>query len=129
MSDSVVRTSAPSESSSLPEPNADRQDVSLAEEKSLLATYQEKNGLPYTAEYFELGDVWDRDKSLSDDLKDIESYLRDQVTKEELKNSVDAGKKRLKELEKKADVDPVMDTENTRIRKLTAYIDFLRTIS
>lgn len=94
----------------------------------LLATYEDAVGHPYIAEYLDLKSVWKEDKSLQTDLHTIEKHLKDKVSNDELANSTKAAKKYIRELEKKADIDPIMDSENTRIRKLLAYIEFLDVI-
>ena len=136
MSDSVFRTSQPQTPTT--EPLSASEDVSqdtveqstsaVEAPTDLLATYEETTGKPYTSEYYELGDMWNRETSLKTDLQRIEQHLREKVSRNELNNSVKSASKYLKELEKKADIDPVIDSTNRRIEKLSAYIDFLDVI-
>ena len=93
----------------------------------LLATYQEDQGRPYTADYFELSSIWDKTENLSQELKGIEKYLQELVADGKLDNSTKKAEQYLKDLEEKAGVSP-FDTTNKRISRLTAYIQFRRTV-
>lgn len=136
MSDTVFRTSqpktdqtsdiTPSESNS--ESKTDTTTTSEVQVLDLLVTYEQESGRPYTAEYYELGDMWNRESSLKGDLQRIEKHIKEQVNNGSLNNSTKAADKYLKTLEKKADIDTVMDSTNKRIEKLSAYIDFLDVI-
>ncbi len=95
---------------------------------SLLATYQDDQGLPYTAKYLDLDGVWDKTDGLTNELKTIEGYLREEVSKGNLDNSTKAAEKYLKELEKKAGTNPYESTTK-RISRLLAYIDFQKVVN
>lgn len=94
----------------------------------LFATHEEDIGKPYTAEYFEITNVWDKDESLKRDVKEIEGYVRDQVRKGKVDNSTKAANQFLKELERKAGLSRY-ESSNTRIDKLLAYIDFQQVVN
>lgn len=94
---------------------------------SLLATYSEDQGKPFIANYLEVDGIWDKDKTLQNELNTIEGYLKDQIKNGKLENSTKAGKKYLQALEKKAETNPY-DATNKRISKILAYIEFQRVV-
>lgn len=94
---------------------------------SLLATYSDDMGKPYTAQYLGLDGVWDKDATLTNEINTIEGFLKQQISKGKLDNSVKAGQKYLKELEKKAGTHEY-ETATKRISKLLAYIDFRKVV-
>ena len=96
--------------------------------EDLAYTYQDEMGHPLTAEYFDVPDMWDRDLGLKADVQKIEEHIKAQIKDKKLANTPEAAKKYLKTLEKKAEVDAVMDSTNNRIEKVHAYIDFLHTV-
>lgn len=96
-------------------------------EASLFATYEDDQKSPYTAKYFEVDNVWKEEPTLARDLKEIEGYVREQVTSKKVANTVKAAQKFLKELERKAGLS-TYESPNKRIDKLLAYIDFRRTV-
>lgn len=95
---------------------------------SLLATYQDDQGHPYTANYLDLKGVWDKTEGLANEIKTIEGYLRQQVDKGNLENSTKSAEKYLKELEKKAGTNPYESTTK-RITRILAYIDFQKVVN
>ncbi len=94
----------------------------------LMYTYEQDQGKPYTAEYFDLGSVWNESPEMERDIKEIEGYVREQVTKGNVDNSVKAADSFIKELERKAGLNRYESTNN-RISALLAYIDFKRTVN
>lgn len=94
----------------------------------LFATHEDDIGVPYTAEYFEIKNVWDKEESLKRDVREIEGYIRDQVSKGKVDNSTKAANNFLKELERKAGLTRYESSTN-RINKLLAYIDFQQVVN
>jgi len=94
----------------------------------LLATYRDDMGKPYVAEYLDVTNVWDQDKTLQRDVEEIEGYLQEQVKNGVLDNSTRAGKEFLKQLERDAGLTRYESGAN-RIQKLLAYIDFKRVVN
>lgn len=129
MSGSVFREAVtPQEAATAPAPVVTQAGDSVSTHvPELLATYQEDQGLPYTAEYFDLKNVWDKTENLATELKGIDKYLQELVADGKLDNSTKTASKYLADMEKKAGVNP-FDTPNKRISRLTAYIQFRRTV-
>lgn len=89
---------------------------------TLVATYKDATGHPYSANYFEVTNIWDRaDHGYQDELNAIDSYLQDQVKAGKLDNSTKSALKFMQKAEKKAGVE---DGESTHLRiiKTLAYI-------
>lgn len=101
--------------------------VVVAKENDLLATYEQEHNRPLVAEYFGADSIWDKEPSLKRDLQEIEAYLRNKVESNKLDNSVRAGQKFLKELEREAGLTTYEST-STRIAKLLAFIDFKKVV-
>lgn len=91
----------------------------------LMYTYEGDQGHPYTAEYFEVKEVWNKTPEMERDIKEIEGYVREQVSKGSVDNSLKAAEKFLREMERSAGLTRYESTNN-RISKLIAYIDFKR---
>lgn len=94
---------------------------------SLLVSYQTDQGRPFTATYFDVQNVWDKEPTLKRDLLEIEGYLRSQVESKKLANDTKAADNFIKELERKAGIVRY-ETPATRIEKLLAYIDFRKVV-
>lgn len=94
----------------------------------LIATYEDDQGKPYVAKYFDIEGVWDQQPELKRDLKEIEGYIRSQVSADKVENSTKAAKEFLKDMERKAGLTRYEST-NQRITKVLAYIDFQRTVN
>lgn len=128
MADTVFRTrqdiTPVTEPQNAPQSPSDAQGTSTVVEDTLLATYQDEVGTPYTAQYFEIPSVWS-DDSMRESVQAIENHLRVQVSEKQLANTTKAAEKYLRSLEKKADVDPIMDSPSKRLDRLVAYIEFL----
>lgn len=95
---------------------------------SLLATYQDDQGHPYTANYLDIKGVWDKTEGLTNEINTIEGYLKSEVEKGNLENSTKSAEKYLKELEKKAGTNPYEPT-NKRISRILAYIEFQKVVN
>lgn len=93
----------------------------------LFATYEESQGKPYVADYFEIEGIWNKQPELKRELKEIEGYVREQVTKKKLANSTRAVEKFIKEMERKAGLSRY-ENVNQRITKILAYIDFRKVV-
>ena len=127
MSDSTFRTAVTEASPAEPTPISRGGDSVNTQIPELLATYEEDQGKPYSADYYELSQVWDKTDNLSQELKGIDKYLRELVESGKLDNNTKTAKKFLADLEKKAGIEQ-FDNTNKRISRLTAYIQFRRTV-
>lgn len=117
----------PTASEAPKEAPVDSRSTSSVEVPELLATYSEDQGKPYVAKYLDIENVWDQDSTLKHEVETIEGYIKDQISKGNLDNSVLAGDKFLKEMEKKAQISPY-ETSINKITKLLAYIEFRRVV-
>lgn len=130
MSDGSVFRTADAATPAPAETNAKAADpalVSDTSEKSLFASYEDDQKHPYTADYFEIKEVWDKEPTMARDLKEIEGYIREQVEGKKVHNSTKAAKEFMKELERKAGLSRY-ESVNQRITKVLAYIDFQRVV-
>jgi hypothetical protein len=93
----------------------------------LVATYSEDMGKPYVAKYLDLETVWDKEPTMSQELKEIEGFIQDQVKRGNLENSTKATDKYLKEIERKAGLTGY-ESATKRISTLIAYIDFRKVV-
>lgn len=87
--------------------------------------FERVKGHPYTVDYFELGDLWDRPEgSFKKEVSLIEEYLTNKINTGKMGNNREAVKKELKRIEKLVDVDKT-DRKITRIETIAAYVEFL----
>lgn len=86
--------------------------------------YRVENKVPYTAKYLGVENVWET-KDMESDIQEIEEYLNDLVATGKLDNSVETVKKKLKAIEKMANIDQ-LESRGERIIKLSAFIQYLR---
>lgn len=94
----------------------------------LVATYQEATGTPYTAQYYEISNVWkEKTGGFESEVSTIESYIKDLVVDDQLDNSTEAADKWYKLAEKKAGVTPE-DTTTSKLIKLSAWVRMQREI-
>jgi hypothetical protein len=93
----------------------------------LLASYETDQGKPYPADYFELGNVWEREPALARDIREINGYIQEQLKQGKLDNSTKAASNFIKEMERKAGLSRYESTTN-RISKILAYIDFQKVV-
>lgn len=130
MTDSVFRTAQPTEEPSAPVPSGDAPSAptNVVSVPDLLVSYEEDQGKPYVAKYFDLETMWAREPSLKRDIQEIEGYLKEEVSKGNLDNSTRAAGKFIKEMERKAGLTTYESTPN-RISKILAYIDFKRIVN
>lgn len=103
-------------------------DATETKAADLLATYEADQGKPYVADYYEIGGIWDKEPSMARDLKEIEGYIRLQVTKDKLENSTRAAAKYLKQLEREAGLTTYESTPQ-RIQKMLSFIDFKKVVA
>lgn len=94
----------------------------------LLATYEQDQGKPYVADYYDIGGVWNKEPTMERDLKEIEGYIRLQVTKGKLDNSTRSAEKFLKALEREAGLTTYESTPQ-RIQKMLSFIDFKKVVN
>lgn len=93
----------------------------------LVATYQEATGHPYTAQYYDITNLWDAPKGFQREVGTIESYIKEMVTDDRLDNSTEAADKWYAQAEKKAGVTEE-DSTTTKLIKLTAWVNMQREI-
>lgn len=128
MSEGIVRTaSAPVAPATSDAPADTTTSATQNNESSLFATYEDDQGRPFSSDYFEIGNIWDKEEGLTNELRTIEGYLREKVTKGDLENQTKAVKKFLTELEKKAGTNPYENTHK-RISRVLAYIEFRKVV-
>jgi hypothetical protein len=128
MTDSVFRT-AQEQTEEQPLPADAKVESSVkVSVPELLVSYEEDQGKPYVAKYFDVGDTWNKEKGLERDIKEIDGFLKEQVSKGNLDNSTKAADQFIKELERKAGLSRY-ESVNNRISKLLAYIDFKRFVN
>jgi len=118
---------APEPTTLVDTPKADVTSSVTEHAPELVATYSEDMGKPYVAKYFDIENVWDREPSMSLEVKTIEAFVQDQVKKGNLDNSTRATDKYLKEIEKKAGLTGY-ESATKRISAILAYIDFKKVI-
>jgi hypothetical protein len=104
-----------------PEPK-DSTTSTMITEDTLIYTYEQENGHPYTAKHYGISDVYDSEL-FGKEVGTVEAYLKALVEDKQLDNSTEAAKKLLKKLEKQAGIDPTEPT-NARIEKLAAFVRF-----
>lgn len=111
----------------LPTASTDTAQGEAVHDSELFATYEDSVKKPFTADYFEVSNVWNREPTLARDLQEIEGYVRTQVEAKTVDNSVKGAREFIKELERKAGLTRYESTPK-RIAKLLAYIDFRKTV-
>lgn len=130
MSESVFRTASPAPAPVSTESAKGVDSPGVApdtHESSLFATYEDDQGNPYAADYFEIKGIWKDEPTLANELKTIEGYIREKVSNKEIENNTKSAKKFIQELEKKAGTN-VYENTNKRIQKLLAYIEFRKVV-
>ena len=100
MADTVARTPV-SSANDAPVPEAQNPDRPKNGESEVpIALYEDLKGMPYSAEFFEVQEIWNNDNlTLKEDLGDIESYYKDLVQRGEIKDGKESFKKVVKEAE------------------------------
>lgn len=93
----------------------------------LLYTYEDEVRMPYVANYLGIKDIWDKEPSLENEVKELESYLRQMVVSKKLDNNTNAAQKYLERMEKDAGIEPY-ENANRRIEKLRKYIEFRKVV-
>jgi len=87
--------------------------------------YENINNHPYTVEYFDLGDLWDRPEAgFSKEVGLIENFFKEEIGQGEIGNNKEAVIKKLKQMEKINNIDKT-DRKITRIETISAYVEFL----
>ena len=90
--------------------------------------FKNTHNKPFTAEYFELGNLWnDRDGGFQSELNTIESYMFNLIGDGKIANSTEAVTAKIKSMEKQAGIKK-FDTTNNRIAKVSAFTKFLRDV-
>ncbi len=110
-----------------PEPkNPDR--VHTIDEEVPIALHEEIKGIPYTANFFEVSEIWDdSDIDMKDDILSIEDAYREKVSSGELQDGEQSFKSFIKEAVK------VTNTRNSpstvKIAKIAAWVSFMSNLA
>lgn len=113
---------APVEPQPLPEAkNPDK--VISAEPETPIALYQELKGKPYSADYFEMGSLWNDHPSWGEDLSAIDSYYRSKVASGEFQDSKDSYLALIKEAEKATNTKNA--STNLKVAKIAEFVRFM----
>lgn len=88
-------------------------------------SYRSEKVRPYTADHYELGDLWDDPRGgFEEEVNLIEEYLQQKVAKRELDDSLPAIKNEIKSIEKMNNVDKET-RKSIRLGVLASYIRFM----
>lgn len=122
----TFRSAQTSTTQSVPK-TADNKDINVGGESDIevpFLDYRSEHKRPFCADFFDLGDIGNNEV-YSDDIGEIESYLKEQVDNGKMTNSTSIAKEKLKQMEKMVGYDK---TERTVVKmaKLAAYVKFLR---
>lgn len=126
MTNSTFRAAQAPTTQSVPQ-SVDSKDTLVSGESNIevpFLDYRSEHKRPFCADFFDLGDSGNSEV-YSDDIGQIESYLKEQVDKGKMTNSTSTAKDKLKQMEKMIGYDK---TERTVVKmaKLAAYVKFLR---
>lgn len=127
MSETTFRTAVEPTESTPVKVDTSNSVISTESKNDLVATYADEHGKPYVAKSLEVENIWDKEPTMKRELETLEGYIVEQVKQGKLENSTRATDKFIKELYKKADVNP-HEGYQKKIDKLLAYIDFRRVI-
>src|SRR4030042_3664728 len=105
-------------------PTGDGSTTEKTEVESPYTEFQAENKIPYTAKYLGVENVWE-DKVMADDIQKIEDYIGNLVNKGELKNDISTVNKKLKSIEKMANID-ALEGHGLRLIKLSSFIKYLK---
>jgi len=85
--------------------------------------YEKVHNHPFSVDYFDLGNMWNKDEAYTSEVNTIEGYLKHCVDKGSA-NTKESAKATIKKLEK---IIGVRDWDRTvvRVGRLSAYIKFL----
>ena len=126
MADNVFRT--PVSHTEAPIPEAQNPDVPHSVDKTTpISLYQELRGMPYSAEYFEVKEIWNSDKlTLKEDLRLIDEYYKNKVWNNEYQDNKKSFEVVIKEAKKVTNCEnaPV----NIQIAKIAEWAKFMNRI-
>lgn len=122
----TFRSAQTSTTQSVPK-TADNKDINVGGESDIevpFLDYRSEHKRPFCADFFELGEQGN-EEVYEDDIGEIESYLKDQISQGKMPNDTKMAKEKLKQMEKMVGYDK---TERTVVKmaKLAAYVKFLR---
>lgn len=87
--------------------------------------YESEHGKPLSADYFELGDLWnDANGGFSKEISTIEEYFTKKIESGEIENSIKAIKEKLKSFEKLSNTHKD-ERKTIRLETVSAYVKFL----
>src|SRR4030042_4722204 len=105
-------------------PTGDGSTTERTDVESPYTEYQIENKMPYAAKYLGVENIWE-DKVMADDVQEIEDYISELVIKGELKNAIGTVNKKLKSIEKMANIDS-LEGQGLRLIKLSSFIKYLK---
>ncbi len=117
------------------EPIAEKAEIKATNKEVVVAVdateepfsiYKDTHKNPYSAKYFGIDNL-SESEVFNEDLQSIDSYLLDLVKRGSLKDNKEAVDKKIKAIEKMADIDS-LESNAQRMRKLSAFVRYLREI-
>ena len=131
MNDATFRqASTPAETKiAKPETSTNKQSTTVGADVPVpYLDFKNTHNKPFTAEYFELGNLWDdRDGGFKSELSIIEGYMFNLIGDGKIANSTEAVSAKIKSMEKQAGIKK-FDTTNNRIAKVAAFTKFLKDV-
>lgn len=128
MNDSVAKVAVtPKESAPIPEAKNPDRVTETRDSVDSVALYQELKGLPYTADFFDVKEIWDNPKlSLKEDVEAIEEAYRAKVYSGEVKDGVESYEEMVKEAE--AATESKNSPPQVRVAKIAAFVRFMNEV-
>lgn len=84
--------------------------------------YEDETGTPFVVDYYELGNLWNKDKAYTAEVMDIESFIKGKIKAKEVANALSAVKSYLRGLEITVGAKD-HEPKATRMNKLLNYIE------
>jgi len=123
MPDTVFRSPV-SQIAEVPTPEAQNPDVPSTIAEVSPALQEELRGVPYSATYFDVKEIWNSDKlTLKEDLKAIDQYYRNRIESGEFKDDIKSFETIIKMAEKVTNCSNSSST--MRIMKIAEWVKFM----
>jgi len=122
--DTAFRTAVEPKAETIPESKNPDPVLEPSKTPEPIALYEELNGKPYSAKYFEVSDIWDKSESLAEDLKTIDKYYRTKVQIGELEDGLNNYKKMIEEAEKATNTKN--SNFNLKVAKIAEFVRFMQ---
>lgn len=119
MSDTTFRTQQEAQQDVLPD-RIKTESASVSRVDVPFTSYRSENGGSYVSKHYEIGEMLK--SSFSGEIDTIETFLTNEVVEGRMENSLEAAKKKLKEIEKVTN----MDKETRRVVKLEILANYVR---